>query len=827
MAERDLALSLERVLQDTELAAALEAAARPLTREELERSLTYQADEIGFEVSRATSELEAAQAAYRERRSDFVGATGNERLLGMLGFGLLGGVAVGILFGLAELLHWPLRAQILSAWPRVWGEGWLALLWWVLLALSLALSAWAIDGLFRRLPALRRRLKTELQLSELEARMNAARAAAEAATDKVVREYVYAHLNDLDRPPYQAQIFVGPDAAVDPRDLTRAFGLAEVPERGQEVPTAARNQILVRLEALPGASLGISGPRGVGKSTLLASLCDANPEIKGRRALAINTAAPVEYDAREFLLHLFSSLCRQVLRTEGAREPDSPAEEALAQSRAWQTASIRGRRLELARMLCLAGFLLLVVGAAASVAILRLNHTQSANQVRAAAPRADALYTSAQSAASGAVGTGAAAPVGKTPSELLGLQPGPMLLLGGICVLFGLVLAADVVLFRRRARLGFGSSRYRMDLDMPHRLEFRSRAELQNIRFQRSYTSGWSGGLRVPVGMDLSVSGGLSLAQQPESLPELVERYKAYVRILVERYGRVIIGIDELDKLRSSKEAETFLNGIKAVFGIPGCFYLISVSEQALSAFERRGLGFRDAFDSALDDVCQVSYADLAGSRALLARRVLRLPEPHLHLCHMLSGGLPRDLIRHVRNLLELAAARGPAGLSVTDAAAALLRMELEAKVRATSIALRQLEDGADITRRLLAVAELAAYGADSELAARVTTFKGTLASEQQASGRAALLCEELATYGDLLLAIQEVAQMAASETGWARVQRLQLTEAVTAARQGIEVSPALASAALSRWRRILDEDEQRPPPGASKSVRRRRAPPR
>ncbi|WP_207780816.1 hypothetical protein [Caulobacter radicis] len=59
-----------------------------------------------------------------------------------------------------------------------------------------------------------------------------------------------------------------------------------------------------------------------------------------------------------------------------------------------------------------------------------------------------------------------------------------------------------------------------------------------------------------------------------------------------------MIGIDELDKLKSSKEAEQFLNGVKSVFNIPGCYFLISVSEHALATFERRGLGFRDAFDS-------------------------------------------------------------------------------------------------------------------------------------------------------------------------------------------------------------------------------------
>lgn len=84
---------------------------------------------------------------------------------------------------------------------------------------------------------------------------------------------------------------------------------------------------------------------------------------------------------------------------------------------------------------------------------------------------------------------------------------------------------------------------------------------------------------------------------------------------------------------------------------MPHCYYLISVSDDALAAYEMRGLPVRDAFDSAFDEVIHVRYLDLEGSLRLLKKRVL-MPDPFVWLCHCLSGGLPRDLIRAARHVV-------------------------------------------------------------------------------------------------------------------------------------------------------------------------------
>ena len=71
------------------------------------------------------------------------------------------------------------------------------------------------------------------------------------------------------------------------------------------------------------ANLGVSGPRGAGKTTLLRNFCDAS--LSWRRDsrtrpglipdLRVMVSAPVDYDTREFILHLFGRLCETILAT--------------------------------------------------------------------------------------------------------------------------------------------------------------------------------------------------------------------------------------------------------------------------------------------------------------------------------------------------------------------------------------------------------------------------------------------------------------------------------------------------------------------------------
>lgn len=209
---------------------------------------------------------------------------------------------------------------------------------------------------------------------------------------------------------------------------------------------------------------------------------------------------------------------------------------------------------------------------------------------------------------------------------------------------------------------------------------------LADLRYLRTYSTGWTASVTpmTPVStLGLASSRGKQLAEQPVTLPELVARYREYSedtatwwRSCHNGRGRVLIGIDEVDKILDGERAEAFLNDIKAVFGVPGCLYLVSLSEDALAVFARRTLSIRSAFDSAFDELMAVPPMTYRNSEELLIKRVAGLPRPFIALCHVLAGGLPRDLVRAARGLIS--AARGGKEITLPELARTLVRRELD-----------------------------------------------------------------------------------------------------------------------------------------------------
>lgn len=285
------------------------------------------------------------------------------------------------------------------------------------------------------------------------------------------------------------------------------------------------------------------------------------------------------------------------------------------------------------------------------------------------------------------------------------------------------VICIGVIRFIRKLRAEFQWRARAIGQAKEQKLADAARAHLSQVRFLQTFTSGWSGALSLPgVNAQGQYSRSVSQAEQPLSYPEIVNAFRAFAQTVateVHRSGhRIFIGVDELDKIGSPDQAEQFLNEIKGIFGVPYLYFMVSVSDDALTAFERRGLPLRDAFDSSFDEIIHVDPLDYAESRRLLYRRIIGLSEPYVALCHCLAGGLPRDLIRAARLVVRTAdrlAATAPAAgddgdyveLSLayqhlrarpattpailTDIAAAIVHDEMHRKLRAISHAANSL----------------------------------------------------------------------------------------------------------------------------------------
>jgi hypothetical protein len=317
--------------------------------------------------------------------------------------------------------------------------------------------------------------------------------------------------------------------------------------RDSEVPvfSAAMEKVAATASAIGSGSIGISGPRGAGKSTILNKFDTRGTVRKSNRDIRVTVSAPVDYDAREFIIHLFTQLCRRV---------------------------------------------------------------------EAVAPALD-----------------------------------------------------DIALI--------------------------TQGHIEHLHFQRTYSSSWGSSL-TPAFLGLTWSGGRERAEQPDGLPTLVDRFRDYSQQVAEwnwtrnrprpqepaetepaeteaqgkgqaqrsdQEGarRVIICIDEMDKIRDSGRAEQFLNNIKAIFDVPGCLYLVAISEDAMTVFASQTPAIRTAFDSAFDEIISVPPMKFAEAKQLLQLRTTGVPLPFLALCHVLAGGVPRELIRAVRALLHRPSPQG------------------------------------------------------------------------------------------------------------------------------------------------------------------------
>ncbi|MDQ0381812.1 transcriptional regulator [Amycolatopsis thermophila] len=430
--------------------------------------------------------------------------------------------------------------------------------------------------------------------------VEAAEARWRDAAMAAVRPVVTRHLNEAVHPAFTTTL---------PERLNRG-GLGLMRAGDRMVDTAAFARLRALTGGITGGAIGIAGPRGAGKTTLLEAYQAGRFLGPGRQHIALLESVPVRYDARDFVLHLFGRTCAAVIEFCDDRVGDPPPR--------W---TARLARLRPFVPLMVIVVVWVVVGFAGAAA---------AGQRRDFGDWMSAMWW-------------------------------PIVI----------VLAAGSVLYLSR-RWRFAPAPAPAAARAPEdlaQLRDLARETLAGIEFQQKHTSGWSGKVGLLFGAEAGLTGSRELTRQPRSYPQIVHDFGEFLRATIGCAERVpgiavpslVIILDELDKILSPEEAQDFVNEVKALFtlDVPGFLFLVSVSEDALAAFERRGLPVRDAFDSAFDMIFRLEYLSLPDAQAVLGARVLGLPEPFVCLCHCLSGGLPRELVRVAR---LVTAARGTLG---------------------------------------------------------------------------------------------------------------------------------------------------------------------
>jgi hypothetical protein len=330
---------------------------------------------------------------------------------------------------------------------------------------------------------------------------------------------------------------------------------------------------------------------------------------------------------------------------------------------------------------------------------------------------------------------------------------------------------------------------------------------LEDIWYQQTFTSGWSGSLNAGMA-EAGLEGSREISRNQMTLPDIVAEFRRLLTQIAED-RRVLIGIDELDKLESREDAYTFMNEMKVLFGLDGCFFLISVSEDAMSVFERRGLPFRDVFDSSFDDVVNVGFLCVDESVDLLQRRVIGMPLPFIFLCHCIAGGLARDVIRVAREVV-VSNSSGPSGWALHEACRKVLEADIRAKVAASLVASRRMAGGQNVDELRAWLQRLQTTAIDANVLFDVCNREGRILIAQMGNeeGPAAapndsprLLAAEFLTFLLYAATLLELFDPSRSPDYYREARESGRIEQLALARQAMSVHPRTAWETLREFR--------------------------
>lgn len=140
-----------------------------------------------------------------------------------------------------------------------------------------------------------------------------------------------------------------------------------------------------------------------------------------------------------------------------------------------------------------------------------------------------------------------------------------------------------------------------------------------------------------------------ALDERPTTVASLVFDFRRLAEAIISVTGkRLVIGIDELDKIDDEEAARRLLRDIKGVFEIPGVFFLVSVSQEAAAALQLgalQGKG-RNEFNSCFYTVIEMPPLDPADVTEIAAARGHPVRPALARLLCLLSAGNVRELIR-------------------------------------------------------------------------------------------------------------------------------------------------------------------------------------
>lgn len=173
----------------------------------------------------------------------------------------------------------------------------------------------------------------------------------------------------------------------------------------------------------------------------------------------------------------------------------------------------------------------------------------------------------------------------------------------------------------------------------------------ERLRFEQEVTHRAEAGLILTPGKGL-LSRERRTRARPLSYGDVYASFEALVERYRHVTGKhILLLIDELDRYEPAANDEVgklgkALNQLKPIFLIPGVSAVLTISTQAAESFHRRDPGSLGVLDSTFDEVVTLREWDPKELRILLSNLVVGLSKPTQVVLSELADGRPREAVR-------------------------------------------------------------------------------------------------------------------------------------------------------------------------------------
>jgi hypothetical protein len=206
------------------------------------------------------------------------------------------------------------------------------------------------------------------------------------------------------------------------------------------------------------------------------------------------------------------------------------------------------------------------------------------------------------------------------------------------------------------------------------------------VQFQRQarFTAAFTDSSQISGGLSHS---GLSTAfqrnrssaytEKPATVSSLIHDFRKFAWSVAQTLeAPVVVAIDELDKMSSGEKVSELLKGVKGIFDVPGVHYFVSISDEAARRLDLGGIAERNEFNSSFYQVFRLPPLGFADASRMLHSRGVQLDERSVAIVTVLSGGVPREVIRLADCVLEFQ--QQPGEVRLPDEIA-ILKLQVEA----------------------------------------------------------------------------------------------------------------------------------------------------